>query len=203
MTCSRGEGQDTIFVCPPGAWVEHRSAAGRRLGATPLRIRHLSDRAVRRCPAPALVPGRPQAARSPAVRLGRVPLLLCQAAAVIAVSDATGHWWAAGEVPAGAGPFPAAPSPNDACDFHRTSLSGDYCASRGVELPVWMVSWQVRQTTRVLRRRRAICAAHAGCGRPGRVRSARRRTWCTVMPSVPTQISQRSARSRVTSSCDG
>jgi uncharacterized protein (DUF305 family) len=61
-------------------------------------------------------------------------------------------------------------------------------------------TWQVRQTTRVVRRRRAICAAHAGCGRPGRVRSARRRTWCTEMPSVPVQISQRSARSRVTSS---
>jgi hypothetical protein len=56
-----------------------------------------------------------------------------------------------------AGPFPAAPSPNDACDFHRTSLSGDYCVSCGVGCPEWMASWQERQTTKVLRRRRAIC----------------------------------------------
>jgi hypothetical protein len=42
-----------------------------------------------------------------------------------------------------------------------------------------MVSWQVWQTTRVLRRRRAISCAHAGCGRPGWSRSASLRTWCT------------------------
>jgi hypothetical protein len=41
------------------------------------------------------------------------------------------------------------------------------------------VSWPVRQTTRVLRRRRAIRSAHAGRGCPGLPRSASLRTWCT------------------------
>ena len=46
----------------------------------------------------------------------------------------------------------------------------------------WMVrSWQGRQTTRVLRRRFAMSWAHAGCGRPGWVRSLERRTWCTCI----------------------
>lgn len=134
------------------------------------------------------------------------------------VADAHHALWAATSLPAasqrpcqralvgrwrgarGAGPFPAAPSPNDACDFHRTSLSGDYCVASGVGRPEWMRSWQERQTTRVLRRRRAISCAHSGRCCPGRSRSASLRTWCTEMPSVALQSSHRSARSRLTSS---
>lgn len=51
---------------------------------------------------------------------------------------ATEYWWAVGEVPAEQGPFPTAPSQNDACEFHRMSLSSDYSVSAGTGFLPWM-----------------------------------------------------------------
>ena len=53
---------------------------------------------------------------------------------------------------------------------------------------------------RDLRRRFAMSWAHAGCGRPGWVRSARARTWCTCISARCSQSSQRPARTRELSS---
>ena len=77
-----------------------------------------------------------------------------------------------GEVPAGLALFPTAPSRTRRDRFPITGLSGDYCVGVAVGWRAWMVSWQAWQTTRVLRRRLAMSATHAGCGRPGLLRSA-------------------------------
>src|SRR5690349_8892505 len=64
-----------------------------------------------------------------------------------------------------------------------------------------MSSWQRRQVTRVLRRRLAMSSIQGGLSRrPGLLRSASLRTWWTSRPSVPSQSSQRPARSRWISS---
>lgn len=82
-----------------------------------------------------------------------------------------------GEVPAGLALFPTAPSRTRRDRFPITGLSGDYCVVIAVGCRAWMVSWQAWQTTRVLRRRLAMSATHAGCGRPGLLRSASLPTW--------------------------
>jgi len=58
-------------------------------------------------------------------------------------------------------------------------LSGDYGVSVAVGCPVWMLSWQVRQTTRVLRRVLAMSCLHPDGGAPGSSRSASLPTWCS------------------------
>jgi hypothetical protein len=76
------------------------------------------------------------------------------------------------------GPFSVGLFPNPACQFPSTGLSSDHVRGGVVGRPRWMFSWQVRQTTRVLRRLLAMRCTHAGLsGRPGRLRSASLRMW--------------------------
>src|SRR6266568_3461057 len=98
--------------------------------------------------------------------------------------------------------FSGGPPPNDACDFHRTSLSSATLRdSYRDDNPLWMPSWQARQTIRVLRRRAAISLAHSGCSTRLPVgRSCRRRTWCASTSACAWQNSHRPAMSRPTSS---
>jgi hypothetical protein len=61
--------------------------------------------------------------------------------------------------------------------FPVIRLSSDYCVRDGAGCPAWIRSWQVAQTTRVLRRRFAMALAHEGCGGPGAPRSVSLRMW--------------------------
>ena len=67
----------------------------------------------------------------------------------------------------------------------------------------WMVSWQERQTTRVLRRIWAMSAAQAGWAGPGGPSWARPRTWCTCIASGCSHLSHLPRRSRAVSSLTG
>jgi hypothetical protein len=92
------------------------------------------------------------------------------------------------------GSFSAWSPPNPACEFPRTGLSSSYGVSGGGVF-WWMLSWQARQTTRVLRRLRGMTAAHAEPG-SARARSARARTWWTSMSSGDPHSSHVPRRSR-------
>jgi hypothetical protein len=98
-----------------------------------------------------------------------------------------------------AGPFPATPGPNHAGIFRCTWLSSDYDV-RAAGCAAWMAWWQEGQTTRVFLRILAMSCAHAGCGRPGLVRSASLRTWWTSTRARWSHHSHRPVRSRVISS---
>ena len=79
-----------------------------------------------------------------------------------------------------AGPFPRDPPPNRTCPVKGIRLSSDYSVSFAAGCPVWMLSWQWGQTTRDLRRRLAMIAAHTGLSVwPNLSRSASFQVWCT------------------------
>src|ERR1019366_2314545 len=107
---------------------------------------------------------------------------------------------AAREVPAGAGPFRAAPGPNHAGIFRCTWLSSDYSVDLAVGCCAWMARWQAVQTTRVFLRILAMSCAHAGCGRSGCVRSASFQTWWISTVVLRSHHSHRPAWSREISS---
>src|SRR5690348_10151561 len=61
--------------------------------------------------------------------------------------------------------------------FPIIRLSSDYCVRDGAGCLAWIRSWQVAQTTRVLRRRIAMALTHWGCSGPGGPRSLSLRMW--------------------------
>ena len=73
---------------------------------------------------------------------------------------------------------------------------------RALDVRAWLPagSWHAVQTTSVLRRHRARCSAQAGCGCPGRPRSASLRICAPWVVLICPRISRRPARSRVISS---
>ena len=73
--------------------------------------------------------------------------------------------------------FPTTPLRTRRASFPSNGLSSDYAVSVAVRFSAWMASWQVVQTTRVLRRRFTMSCAHAGCAGPGWPRSASFRMW--------------------------
>jgi hypothetical protein len=98
----------------------------------------------------------------------------------------------------GAGPSPAAPVRTSG-PVPGTGLSSDYCVSALAGCPAWTAWWQGMQTTRVFLRMVAMRCAHAGCGRPGLVRSASLRTWWISTVACCSHHSHRRARSRAVS----
>jgi hypothetical protein len=95
---------------------------------------------------------------------------------------------------------PGDPLPNRTGPFPSIRLSSDYCVGVAVGCPSWIAVWQVAQTTNVFLRLLAISWFHAGCGRPGRCRSASLRTWWTSTGPGCLHSSHRLAWSRVISS---
>src|SRR6266511_3215390 len=97
--------------------------------------------------------------------------------------------------------FPTAPRRTGHDRFRSPRLSSDYCVMGiAVGFRWWMVSWQVVQTTRVLRRFLAMSAAHSGFGVPGLPRWASLPTWWTCTWPVCWHFSHRPAwRLRISS----